>query len=56
MSSALQNDLARVGGTDDFPALVMKIKKIAKAVYGIYKGLIEDPAAALPPENKENTP
>jgi len=47
MPGALQEDLVRVGGTEDFSALEKKIKETAEAVYEIYKNLIEDPAAVL---------
>ncbi len=46
ISGALREDLVQIGGAADFPALEAKIKKTAESVHGIFKDLIEDPAAA----------
>ncbi|MDA1088733.1 MAG: bifunctional [glutamine synthetase] adenylyltransferase/[glutamine synthetase]-adenylyl-L-tyrosine phosphorylase [Proteobacteria bacterium] len=58
ISSALKKDLVMVAGGDpfqpaDFAALRKSIEARTETVYGLFKNLIEDPAAALPPPKTE---
>jgi len=54
ISNALAQDLVRVGKAADFAGLERKVRDTADAVYAVFKALIEDPAAALPPVTTEN--
>ena len=47
ISNALKEDLVKIGGAKDFAALETKVRETADNVYGIFRDLIEDPAAAL---------
>jgi glutamate-ammonia-ligase adenylyltransferase len=49
ISNALAQDLVRVAGVADFAALEKKIADTAADVYAVFRVLIEEPAAALPP-------
>lgn len=58
ISEALKEDLIMVAGgapseTADFTALMESVQARADTVYGLFKNLIEDPAAALPPQETE---
>ena len=49
ISNALAQDLARVGGVADFARLEDKIRDTLDDVHAIFKAVIEEPAALLPP-------
>ena len=42
ISGALREDLVKIGGVVDFPALEARIRATAEAVYAIFKDIIED--------------
>ncbi len=54
ISQALKEDLVRCGGVADSAALEEKIRDTAVRVYGVFRTMIEEPAAALPPAVPNN--
>ena len=50
LTGALADDLVRVADAADFDALKRKMMETAQAVFDIYRELVDEPAAALPPE------
>jgi glutamate-ammonia-ligase adenylyltransferase len=55
--SGLQSILAQAGGVSDFAALKAKMASTAQRVYAVYRKIIEEPAAELPPvESGEQKP
>ena len=56
ISRALANDLVRVAGAADFDGLKRMMIETAQAVFDIFRELVDDPAADLPPALEEEPP
>ena len=56
ISRALANDLVRVAGAADFDGLKRMMMETAQAVFDIYRELVDEPAAELPPVEEDAPP